>query len=185
MSFMAGAYLMVHNGKVCGQSADGIGFDRTVFKRMITGDWFGDAPQDGIYRGMEVTSMVTFLEADAAAMRDILYPYQGAAAVTSLAGGLAGLLDVKHGIARPLILTSLITAALINANGVSGGVSITPLTRTLPRTVLAEGYPIREMLNSNLRDVPVKLRHYPSQWNQTITGSVTSLTMGGEFGTET
>lgn len=180
MSFIAGTYLLVYNGKVCGQTENGIEFRQEIFKRMISGDWFGDAPQEGIYRGMGLTSMATFLEADAAAMRDIMNPYQGANAVTSLHGGFVGLMDVKHGIARSLVATSLLTASVINQNGVTGGVSITPLTRTLPRTVAADGQQIRQAFNSNLRDIPVMFRHYPSQW---VQGG--SMTLGGEFGTET
>lgn len=182
MGFIAGPYLVAYNAKICGQTQDGISFDRQVYKRMVTGDWFGDAPQDAIYRGTELTSMATFLNARAAGVLDMITPYQGANAATSMHGGFAGLMDVKHGIARSLVLTSLLTAAIINTNGVTGGVAIVPLTRTLPRTVLAENYPVREALNSNLRDVPVKFRHYPTQWSQSGTGAAT---LGGEFGTET
>ena len=178
--FMAGPYLAVYNAKVCGQTQDGITFDRQVFKRMVTGDWFGDAPQDAIYRGTDLTSMATFLNAQAAGVLDMIRPYQGGNAAGSIHGGFVGLMDVKHGITRSLVLTSLLTAAIINQNGVSGGTTIVPLTRTLPRTVLAENYPIREALNSNLRDVPIKFRHYPSQWVQGET-----MTLGGEFGTDT
>lgn len=181
MSFIAGSYLMAYNSKVCGQTAEGITFERQVFKRMITGDWFGDAPQEGILRGTELTSQVTFLEADAEAMRDILFPYQGGVAATSIVSGLTGVMDVKHGVAKSLVLTTLMTATLVNANGGTGASSVTPLTRTLPRTILAEGYPVREMLKSDLRDVPMRFRHYPSQFVQ----GESSFTLGGLFGTET
>jgi hypothetical protein len=49
MSFVAGMYLIGYNSKVCGQTQEGIVFDRTMFKRLITGDWMGQAAQDGIH----------------------------------------------------------------------------------------------------------------------------------------
>lgn len=178
MSFVAGAYLMAFNAKVCGQSQDGIVFERQMFKRMITGDWMGEAVQDAIYRGMDLSSTVTFLEADAAAINDIIRPYN-ASGGAALVNGVVGILDRHHGVGKPLLLTSLLTAAVINANGGTGATSVLPLTRTLPRSNLAENFPIRELLGSNLRDVPIRFRHYPTPHNAS-TG-----VGGGEYGTET
>jgi hypothetical protein len=177
MGFVAGAYLIGFNAKVCGQSAEGISFDRQLFKRMITGDWMGQAIQDAIYLGMDLTSMCTFIEADAAAIVDIIRPYNGA--VATISNCQPGILDVQHAVAKSLVLTSLLTGTVLNANGGSGATSVLPLTRTLPRTILAENYPVRELLGNNLRDVPVKFRHYPTPRTQS-TG-----VGGGEFGTET
>jgi hypothetical protein len=177
MSFVAGMYLIGYNAKVCGQTAEGIVFDRTMFKRLITGDWMGQAAQDGIHMGMDLASMLTFLEYDAAAMVDIIRPYNGAA--TNIQTAYPGVLDVKHGVAKSLVLTSLLTGTIINANGGTGASSITPATRTLPRTILAENYPVRELFGANLRDLPIKFRHYPTQRTQS-TGEG-----GGEYGTET
>lgn len=177
MGYVAGTYLIGFNAKVCGQSAEGISFDRQLFKRLITGDWMGQAVQDAIYLGMDLTSMVTFLEADAPAMADIIRPYNGAA--TTLTNAQVGVLDRQHAVCKSLVLTSILTAAVINANGGTGATSVLPLTRTLPRTILAENYPVRELLGNNLRDVPIKFRHYPTP-NVQSTG-----VGGGEFGTET
>ena len=69
MGFVAGAYLMGYNSKVCGQSQDGIVFERQIYKRIITGDWMGQAAQDGMYLGVDLISNVTFIEADAAALQ--------------------------------------------------------------------------------------------------------------------
>ena len=177
MGFVVGAYLIGYNAKVCGQTAEGISFDRQLFKRMISGDWMGQAVQDAIYLGMDLTSMLTFLEADAPAMVDIIKPYNGAA--TTITNAQVGVLDRQHAVAKSLLLTSLLTGTVINANGGTGATSVLPLTRTLPRTILAENYPVRELLGNNLRDVPVKFRHYPTP-NVQATG-----VGGGEFGTET
>ena len=178
MGFVAGAYLMGYNSKVCGQSQDGIVFERQIYKRLITGDWMGQAAQDGMYLGVDLLSNVTFIEADAAALNDIIRPYN-AAGGSALVNGVVGIMDRQHGVAKSLILTSLLTAAVINANGGTGATAVLPLTRTLPRTALAENFPIRELLGTNLRDVPLRLRHYPTPHTQS-TG-----TGGGEFGTET
>lgn len=177
MGFVAGAYLIGYNAKVCGQTQEGISFDRQLFKRLITGDWMGQAVQDAIYLGMDLTSMLTFLEADAAAMVDIIKPYNGAA--LTISNCQPGVLDRQHAVCKALVLTSLLTAVVINANGGTGGTAVNPLTRTLPRSILAENYPVRELLGTNLRDVPIKFRHYPTP-NVQSTG-----VGGGEFGTET
>lgn len=177
MSFVSGAYLMAFNAKVCGQSQEGVVFDRTIYKRPITGDWMGQAVQDLIYLGMDLTSMVTLLEANAPALVDIIKPYNGSAA--GYVGGIIGMLDNTHGVIKPLVLTSLLTAAVINANGGTGATSVLPLTRTLARTCLHENYPLRELLGNNLRDVPLKLRHLPSL-HDSATG-----TGGGVYGAET
>jgi hypothetical protein len=121
--------------------------------------------------------MLTFLEYDAAAMVDIIRPYNGVA--TNIQTAYPGVLDVKHGVAKSLVLTSLLTGTIINANGGTGATSITPATRTLPRTILAENYPVRELFGANLRDLPIKFRHYPTARTQS-TGEG-----GGEYGTET
>lgn len=178
MSFVAGSYLIGFNSKVCGQTAEGLRFERNMFKRLITGDWMGEAPQDAIHRGQECTSMVEFIEWDAAAMFDIMNPLNGSG-VTDIVNGYPGVLDVGHGICKSLVLTSLLTATIINANGGTGASSINPLTRTLARTTRAEGYPIQELFASDLRTLPVKFRHYPTQRTQS------SGTGGGVYGVDT
>lgn len=176
MGFVCGTYLIGFNSKICGQTQEGLVFDRQIFKRLISGDWMGEAAQDAIYRGMDVTSMCTFLEADAAAMNDIIRPYNANGLQT---GDVIGILDVQHGVAKSLVLTSLLTSTNINANGGTGASSVLPLTRTAARTALAENYPVRELFGNNLRDVPVKFRHYPSARTQS-----TGLG-GGVYATET
>jgi hypothetical protein len=169
-------YLVVYNSKVVGQTAEGVVFDRTVFKQMITGDWMGQAPQDGINQGTELTSMLDLLEYDAPAVVDLIRPYNGTN--VDIRAGMVGTLDVYHQIAKSMVLTGLLTATNITANGGTGS-SVTPLTRTLPRTILHENYPVREAFSSRLRNLPVRLRHYPSPHTQ-ATG-----VGGGVFGTET
>lgn len=178
MGFVAGSYLMAYNSKVCGQSQDGIVFERQMFKRVITGDWMGQAAQDAIYLGTDLLSSVTFIEADAAAINDIIRPYN-ASGGPAMTNGVIGILDRQHGVAKPLLLTSLLTAAVINANGGTGATAVLPLTRTLPRSAWADGHVVRELLAANLRDVPIRFRHYPTPHNQS-TGAG-----GGEYGTET
>lgn len=175
MGFVAGGYLIGFNAKVCGQTQDGLMFERQIFKRMINGDWMGEAAQDAIYRGMDCTSMVTFIEADAAAMADIIRPYNA----VNLNMGVVGVLDRQHAVCKSLVLTSLLTATVINANGGTGATSVLPLTRTLPNSILHENYPVRELFGANLRDIPIRFRHYPSPRTQ-ATGAD-----GGVYGTET
>jgi hypothetical protein len=169
---------MGYNSKVCGQSEQGIEFTRQIFKQAIRGDWMGQGVQDSIYQGMDLTSMVTFIEADAAALADIIKPYNAGASGDVL-GAYVGLLDYQHGVVKSLVLTSLLTAAVINANGGTGATAVLPLTRTLARTALHENYPRRELLGASLRNVPIQFRHYPTAHTQS-TG-----TGGGVFGTET
>lgn len=177
MSFVAGAYLIGFNAKVCGQTQEGIVFDNTMFFRPIQGNWMGDATQDLLFRGNDWTSMVTFLEADAAAMVDIIKPFNGASA--DLIVGQPGILAAQHGVAKSMVLTGLLTGTVINASGTTGQTSVLPLTRTLAKTIRDGNYPIRELFDANLRDVPVRFRHLPS-----IRTQATGLS-GGIVGTET
>jgi hypothetical protein len=179
MGFVAGAYLAVYNSKVVGQTAAGFRFHRRVFKRLINGDWMGMAAQDAIYMGAELMSDFTLLEYDAPAVVDIIRPYNGSTGGTDIYNGMVGVLDRQHGVVKSLVLTGLLTDTLINANGGSGASSVLPLTRTLPRSILAENYPLTEALSCNLRDLPIRMRHYPSPHNQS-TG-----VGGGVFGSET
>ena len=137
----------------------------------------GDATQDLIFRGTDWTSMCTFLEADAAAMVDIIKPFNGAS--TSLDVGMPGILASQHSVAKSMVLTGLLTAAVINASGTSGQTAVLPLTRTLLKTIRDGNYPIRELFDAALRDVPVRFRHLPSARTQ-ATG-----VGGGVVGTET
>jgi hypothetical protein len=162
---------------VCGQTQEGIAFENTMFFRPIQGNWGGQATQDMIFLGNDWTSMCTFLEADAAAMVDIIKPFNGSA--TDLNMGQPGIIASQHGVAKSMVLTSLLTAAVINASGTSGQTAVLPLTRTLPRTIRDGNYPIRELFDVGLRDIPVRFRHLPSARTQ-ATG-----VGGGVVATET
>lgn len=157
--FIAGAYTLTYNAKAIGQTADGIRLSHQFFKKLITGDAGGQTPQDAIYQGREQMSSFRLIEADKAGIPDLIDPYAGTVG-TPWTLGVVGLLDVRGagGVsptarALPLVLTALTgTAAATDMQA----------TITLPLSILAEGFPVEVLLAPDLREVPIRLRHYPN-----------------------
>lgn len=157
MSFIAGRYSATWNSLAVGQTANGFRLSNEFFKRLITGDNFGETPQDAVYRGGRMGIDFTLLEADAAAAQTLAWPYNA----TKFDLGTIGRLDVGSSLAKSLVLTAVA--------GTSA--AATPATQTHPLTILQEGYPVEALYASDLRDIPLRLRIYPNS--------------SGVFGTQT
>lgn len=157
MSFIAGRYTATWNSLACGQTAEGFRLSHSFFKRLITGDAYADAPQDGIYRGAELFIAMNLIAYDSAALPTIMWPY----ASTFLDMGVIGVTDVGSTKAKSLILTALAGTPA----------AATPATLTLPNAILAEGFPVELLFAPDLREVPLRQRIYPNS--------------SGVFGTQT
>lgn len=156
MSFLAGGYTATYNAQALGQTLDGFRISHQFFKRLITGDAYAEAPQDAVYRGMEMFINYTLIEYDAAGCALAKNPY-GAAIHTM---GTVGRTDVGSSIAKQLILTAVAGTPAATA----------PVTITFPRAILVEGFPVEILYAPDLREVPIRQRLYPAS---------------GTFGTET
>lgn len=149
MAFIAGRFSGTWNALAIGQVADG-GFklSHSFFHRLITGDSFGDTPQDAVFRGGEMFADYTLIEANAAAAQTLAWPYSA----TNFDMGVIGRLVVGAAIAKSLVLTALAGTSAATV----------PATQTHLLTVLREGFPVDILMASNLREIPISQRIYPS-----------------------
>lgn len=149
MSFIAGQYTATYNSLPLGQTADGYRLSHQFFKRLITGDAWGEAPQDGVYRGASVEIGYTLIEYNAAGARAAFWPYANA----FLDMGIVGRLDVGSNIAKGLVLTAVAGTPAATA----------PASLSFTNAILKEGFPVELLFAPDLRDVPIRQRIYPNQ----------------------
>lgn len=149
MSFIAGRYTATFNGLSLGQTAEGYRLSHQLFKRVITGDAYGDTPQDAVYRGATAEISYRLLEYNAAGARAAFWPVANG----YLDIGIVGRLDVGSGLAKSLILTS------IQGTPAAGA----PASITLPLVALKEGFPVELLFAPDLREVPMLQRCYPNE----------------------
>ena len=154
--FVSGPYTATYNAKALGQTAQGFFLSHEFFKRLITGDKYGDAPQSAIYRGRAQFCEYELIEADAAGVADLKEPYADTVG-TPLTMGEIGTLDVGGGTCSGVALQLILTALAGSCAAQHG-----PATITLPLSILAEGYPVRVLYGPDLRSVPIRQRIYPN-----------------------
>lgn len=147
MGFIAGPYVATFNAQAMGQTAEGYRLSWEFFKRLITGDAFAEAPQDGVYRGAQMHLAATLIEYNAAAVAAAVWPYHA----TMWTTGQVGRLDVGTSLIKQIVLTA-----------VAGTPAATvPATLTIPKAILAEGFPVEILFAPDLREVPLRFRAYP------------------------
>lgn len=157
MTFIAGGYTLTYNAKALGQLADGLRIVRTIFKRTVTGDLRGDTPQDGVYRGQDVQLAFTLMEANAAGVGDLEWPYSGTIG-TAWDHGLVGLLDIRgQGSGSPVnrakqLIATAVTGTSANNDG--------PTSLTMPYTIINENFPIDILYAPDLKEIPMRMRNY-------------------------
>lgn len=157
MSFIAGGYTVTYNGNTLGQIANGIRVSHEFFKRMITGDSYGETPQDGVYRGGQMFAEMTLLEYNATGAQLAFWPYNA----TIFTLGTVGRLDVASSLAKSLVLTAVAGTTAAAA----------PASQTHLTSILREGFPVELLYAPDLREVPLAMRIYPNS--------------SGVFGTQT
>ena len=160
-SFIAGPYTATYDSVSIGLTTQGFTLSHEFFKRLITADQFGDGPVNAIYRGRAQFIEFESLEAGNAAIHNLMDPYASVVGgiATPLTMGAIGQFDVDvsfpdasvcSGAAKSLVLTKI------------AGSCATPATVTLPLSIIAEGYPIRQLYAQELRTIPLRMRVYPS-----------------------
>lgn len=148
MAFISGGYTAVWNSLAIGQTAEGYKLRHQIFKRLIKGDSYAEAPQDAVYRGAELALELRMIEFTAAAAQTIKWPYSA----TKWQIGTVGTLDVGSSLAKSLVLTA-----------VSGTPSAaTPATATFALSILHESFPVEILYAPDLREIPLLMRVYPS-----------------------
>ncbi len=147
MSFIAGRYTATYNSLSLGVTKEGFRLSHEIFKRLITGDYLAETPQDAVYRGAGVQIAYTLLEYNAPAAGLALWPYGS----NFLELGVIGRLDVGSSVAKSLVLTALSGTPAAS----------TPATITFPLAILAENFPVELLFAPDLREVPIRQRIYP------------------------
>lgn len=158
MSFIAGRYTATWNNLALGQHSDGIRVSHQHFKRLIVGDNFGDGPQDAIYRGSEFFVSGTLMEANAAAMPSLAWPYGNI-----YEAGEPGRMDVAGSFVKSLVLTAITGTPAAS----------TPATLTCTRAIIAENFPIEILFGPDLREIPYRMRCYRSADSTPVFASQT------------
>lgn len=157
-NFIAGAYTVTYNSKAVGQVADGFRLSHTFFKRLVRGDIMGETPQDAIYRGREELLAFRLIEADEAGVPDLIDPY-AATVGTPWTLGQVGLLDVRGaGTGSPTPRTKSLVMTAVTG---TAAYSDTQQTVTLPKSIVAENFPIELLFAADLREIPMRMRIYP------------------------
>lgn len=157
MTFVAGGYTLTYNAKALGQTADGIRMSYEIFKRIITGHLAAQTPQDAVYQGQNRTSSFRLINAEAAGIADLLYPY------TATVGnewqlGIIGLLDVRgQGTGSPLARARAVVLTAIAGTTAANDAAA---TITLPLSILHHNFPVDVLLAPDLKEVPIRLQHY-------------------------
>lgn len=147
MEFIAGGYTATLGASALGQTADGWRVSHSFFKRLITGDSYAQTPQDAVYQGAEAFSQGRLIEYNAAGAANAFWPYS-----TQIYDiGIVGRLDVGSSIVDALVLTAVTGTTAATA----------PATVTLSKSILAEGFPVEMLFAPDLREVPLRFRHYP------------------------
>ncbi len=158
-NFIAGGYTCTYNSKALGQMADGIRMTYELFKKVITGHLGGDTPQDAVYRGQNRTSSFRLIEADSAGIADLLYPYSDTVG-DEWDLGVIGLLDVRgQGGGSP---TSRARSMVLTAISGTSAANDAAATITLPYSILHHNYPVETLLAPDLKEIPVRMMHYPN-----------------------
>lgn len=146
-SFIAGGYTATWNSLALGQAADGYRISHQVFKQLVTGDTYAEAPQEAIYRGAEATIQFTLVEFGEGGIQSIKWPYSA----TKWQIGTVGRADVISAIAKTLVLTAVA--------GTPAAAS--PATLTAGYAILHENFPVEVLYAPKLREVPLRMRLYP------------------------
>ena len=163
MAFIAGAFTAQWTGPggtpaiaTIGQVENGFTIEYFANKQLITGDNFAQAPQDAVMQGLEVFVEFTLLEWNAANAGELFWPYDatfpGNFGTAFSALGKVGTLDSARAGTLTLTAVTNTPSATLTSEDVY----------TFTSCVIAEGFPVRILLNPELRTVPLRLRVYPS-----------------------
>ncbi len=140
--------MVTYGASSVGQIKDGCKLEHNVMKRLITGDNMAETPQDGVFRGMTMFAQLTLLEYNGTASATLFWPY----GASYLSMSLVGRCDVASSLTAALLLTAVAGTTAAAA----------PATASLTKAILAEGFPVGLLFAPDLREIPVRLRLYPT-----------------------
>lgn len=168
MSFIAGAYTAAYGSSptTLGQIEDGVTASFRPSYEEIRGDNMGDTLQDGVYRGVEVFISFTLLEADAAGLAALIWPWH---ATLGTMGTIGRLMTNIKTIGTPG--GSLGTGSL-RLTAVAGTTAATvPATRTYHLAMIPNGFDVSQLMAPRLRRTPIRLQVIPTSggvlWSDT------------------
>lgn len=146
--FVAGPYIGTYGGLALGVVQNGFELELTTFAERVIGDNLGDSKQDGVYRGQDGFLNAILEEYDLQGVRNAFAPYGALGAI-----GQVG--RMQSDVASQLVLTVIAgTRAALAAAG--------PATLTAVKSILPENYPIRMLLASRLRSIPLRFQLLPN-----------------------
>lgn len=157
MTYIAGPYTATYNPALgtsgalsLGITEDGFELEDTPFADIIRGDNLGESIQDGVYRGKDRYINLVAEEWDLEGLRRAFQPFIDADAISDIGevGQVGRLLTNLAGI---LVLTAVAgtTAAAV------------PATFTANKAIIAPGFPLRSLLATRHRKLPLRFLLLP------------------------
>lgn len=148
MAFIAGPYTATFGGTAIGKVEDGFRLNVTFNGEPVTTDDLGDSIQDIVYRGGNVFVDFVLAEYDKAVLAKLVHPYSTTQGAIGRVGKIH--LDTDSTFYGAFVLTKVT------------GTNATHSSLTLPKAILAPGFPIDILLASKLRRLPIRLQGLPS-----------------------
>ncbi len=142
---IAGHYTFTIDGSDCGMTVDGIRISDQPNLDVISADTYGDSPLDAVYRGRSCTAEFQLVEWTVAGVAKLRNAFHSSAVPGNI-GDTVGKLMVKHGIAKPMILTPAYAET---------GKPVITFSYVIPRGAFNWN------LNNRLRPLPVSLIAFP------------------------
>lgn len=140
LSSIAGAYTAAWNSNSVGKTDAGIRLMVRNHQMPIRSDYYGDSLLDLIYRGQDVSAMITSQEY-VTAMTAGAWPWSG----TVGAMGTVGTLACGSSTALALVLTAVAGTSAAS----------TPASLTASKAILQEGHTLELLYANQLRQVPL------------------------------
>lgn len=164
MTFIAGPFTATYNAGIGGGSAltlgiteDGFELEEVPYADLIRGDNLGEAIQDGVYRGKDVYINFVLEEVDLEGVRRLSQPFIDADAITDLSevGQVGRLLTNMAGV---LVLTPVAGTTAATYSG----------ALTANKAIIAPGFPLRRLLATRHRKLPIRMLLLPYTDSQDI-----------------
>lgn len=157
MTFIAGPYTATYNPALGGGAhlslgtvEDGFELESTYFADLIRGDNLGESIQDGVYRGKDCYLNCVIEEWNLDGVLRAFNPFIDVDAISDLSEvGQVGRL-----------LTNL--AGVLTLTAVAGTTAAaTPATLTASKAIIAPGFPLKSLLATRLRKLPLRFLLLP------------------------
>lgn len=157
MTFIAGPFTATYVPALGGSTPlslgiteDGFELESTYFADLIRGDNLGETIQDGVYRGKDVYLSTVLEEVDLDGVNRAFNPFIDTDLITDLSEvGQVGRL-----------LTNLAGSLVLTPTAGTGAATLAA-TFTASKAIIAPGFPIRQVLATRHRKMPVRFLLLP------------------------